>query len=103
MSAGTPGAANDGISSLPPPPPAAFGAPPHAHAHLPSAHHMPVGDASAGNFHSSSIKQLWDQFQADEKRYTSEAKWERFPEGSRIFIGESVMALFMRPPAYNGV
>ncbi|KAL2260178.1 hypothetical protein VTK26DRAFT_5911 [Humicola hyalothermophila] len=86
--AGAPGPANEGISSLPPPPPAAFGAASHAHAHLPSAHHINIGrDASAGNFHSSHIKQLWDQFQADEKRYTSEAKWERFPEGSRIFIG----------------
>ena len=50
---------------------------------------MPVSaDAPSGNYQASSLKQLWDQFQADEKRYTSEAKWERFPEGSRIFIGE---------------
>ena len=76
--------AHEGISSLPAPPPGGFGGPPHA------THHMPLnGDASSGHYHGSSIKQLWDQFQADEKRYTSEAKWERFPEGSRIFIGES--------------
>ena len=24
---------------------------------------------------------------ADERQYMSEAKWDRFPEGSRIFIG----------------
>ncbi|KAK4131398.1 hypothetical protein BT67DRAFT_427421 [Trichocladium antarcticum] len=78
MSAATHGAANEGISSLPPPPPAAFSGPSNNHAH---AHHMPLGGDS------TSIKPLWDQFQADEKRYTSEAKWERFPEGSRIFIG----------------
>jgi hypothetical protein len=55
---------------------------------------MPAnGDASSEHYHGSSIKQLWDQFQADEKRYTSEAKWERFPEGSRIFIGESATAM----------
>ncbi|KAJ4861935.1 hypothetical protein T069G_02889 [Trichoderma breve] len=29
----------------------------------------------------------WDQFMADERQYMSEAKWDRFPEGSRIFIG----------------
>jgi broad specificity phosphatase PhoE len=51
------------------------------------------GESSSGHYQGSSIKQLWEQFQADEKRYTSEAKWERFPEGSRIFIGESPMIL----------
>lgn len=30
---------------------------------------------------------MWDQFMADERQYMSEAKWDRFPEGSRIFIG----------------
>jgi hypothetical protein len=30
----------------------------------------------------------WDQFIADERQYMSEAKWDRFPEGSRIFIGK---------------
>lgn len=91
MATASPGAphgsysAHEGISSLPAPPPGGFGGPPHAH-----THHMPLnGDASSGHYHGSSTKQLWDQFQADEKRYTSEAKWERFPEGSRIFIGES--------------
>lgn len=29
----------------------------------------------------------WDQFMADERQYMSEAKWDRFPDGSRIFIG----------------
>ncbi|KAG7293784.1 hypothetical protein NEMBOFW57_003841 [Staphylotrichum longicolle] len=47
----------------------------------------PAAHEDQRHYHGSSIKQLWDQFQADEKRYTSEAKWERFPEGSRIFIG----------------
>lgn len=93
-SAAASGAASDGVSSLPPPPPSAFGATSHSHAHLQSAHHIPgSGDASSGNFHAPSVKQLWEQFQADEKRYTSEAKWERFPEGSRIFIGESAVTV----------
>ncbi|KAK4124299.1 hypothetical protein N657DRAFT_387402 [Parathielavia appendiculata] len=72
---------NEGISSLPAAPPGPFGGPSHAH-HLPR-----TGDSFPGAYPGSSIKQLWEQFQADEKRYTSEAKWERFPEGSRIFIG----------------
>ncbi|KYK54729.1 hypothetical protein DCS_06689 [Drechmeria coniospora] len=29
----------------------------------------------------------WEQFTTDESQYISEANWERFPEGSRIFIG----------------
>ncbi|KAF4340457.1 RNA-binding [Fusarium beomiforme] len=29
----------------------------------------------------------WNQFLADENQYIAEAKWDRFPEGSRIFIG----------------
>ncbi|PHH77831.1 hypothetical protein CDD80_159 [Ophiocordyceps camponoti-rufipedis] len=29
----------------------------------------------------------WEQFTADERQYMSDAKWDRFPEGSRIFIG----------------
>ncbi|KAH7156821.1 hypothetical protein EDB81DRAFT_646824 [Dactylonectria macrodidyma] len=29
----------------------------------------------------------WDQFMADERQYMSEAKWDRFPDGSRLFIG----------------
>ncbi|PFH57519.1 hypothetical protein XA68_14905 [Ophiocordyceps unilateralis] len=29
----------------------------------------------------------WEQFTADERQYMSDAKWDRFPDGSRIFIG----------------
>ncbi|KAI1636030.1 hypothetical protein F4809DRAFT_641893 [Biscogniauxia mediterranea] len=32
-------------------------------------------------------QQLWDGFLQEERRYVSEAKWDRFPEGSRLFIG----------------
>ncbi|EGX96657.1 arginine/serine-rich splicing factor, putative [Cordyceps militaris CM01] len=32
-------------------------------------------------------QRLWDQFMVDERLYMSEAKWDRFPEGSRLFIG----------------
>lgn len=36
---------------------------------------------------------LWERFNADERRYMSEAKWDRFPEGSRIFIGKHVHSI----------
>ncbi|KAK0649433.1 hypothetical protein B0T16DRAFT_389485 [Cercophora newfieldiana] len=79
LSSGTPGTANDGFSSLPPLPPTSFGGS-HAQTHPSQAnpHHIPQSPA---------IQQAWETFLADEKRYTSEAKWDRFPEGSRIFIG----------------
>ncbi|KAI8627262.1 hypothetical protein F5Y19DRAFT_183569 [Xylariaceae sp. FL1651] len=32
-------------------------------------------------------KKRWDTFQQEERKYVSEAKWDRFPDGSRIFIG----------------
>lgn len=35
------------------------------------------------------LQQTYDEFLADERRHMAEAKWERFPEGSRIFIGAS--------------
>ncbi|KAI1771007.1 hypothetical protein F4818DRAFT_430875 [Hypoxylon cercidicola] len=31
--------------------------------------------------------QKWETFLQEERRYVSEAKWDRFPEGSRLFIG----------------
>ncbi|KAI1171838.1 hypothetical protein F4777DRAFT_593369 [Nemania sp. FL0916] len=36
---------------------------------------------------SDFTKQRWDSFLQEERKYVSEAKWDRFPEGSRIFIG----------------
>jgi nuclear polyadenylated RNA-binding protein 3 len=76
MSTGPPGVAGDGFSSLPPPP-SSYGGP-HAPSHgLPAAAHP--GSHGA-----------WETFLADEKRYTSDGNWERFPEGSRIFIGKTL-------------
>lgn len=91
---------------LPPPPPgttesmAALGPPPGpTNPSLPQV--PPIGPASAGapgtysgaqnaggepaspNYH-----RMWDRYVADEKRYMAEQKWDRFPEGSRVFIGK---------------
>ncbi|KAK3689879.1 hypothetical protein B0T22DRAFT_376282 [Podospora appendiculata] len=74
LSMGAPGTISEAIASLPPPPVTA------AHMSIPA-------DASVPSRHPPSSQQAWELFQSDEKRYTSEAKWERFPNNSRIFIG----------------
>ncbi|KAK0713089.1 hypothetical protein B0T26DRAFT_648465 [Lasiosphaeria miniovina] len=87
---GAPGTTSEPVSSLPLPPPTSLnGSHAQPDASLSSATPVPAtGDGAAGNLHSvSEQQQAWEDFQADEKRYTSEAKWERFPENSRIFIG----------------
>lgn len=38
-------------------------------------------------------RNTWEQFVADERQYMSEAKWDRFPEGSRIFIGTQALLM----------
>ncbi|KAJ4271680.1 nuclear polyadenylated RNA-binding protein 3 [Fusarium torreyae] len=42
---------------------------------------------TADQAQDAEYQRQWDQFLADERQYMSEAKWDRFPEGSRIFIG----------------
>lgn len=42
---------------------------------------------NADQAQDAEYQRQWDQFLADERQYMSEAKWDRFPEGSRIFIG----------------
>jgi RNA recognition motif-containing protein len=42
---------------------------------------------TADRAQDAEYQRQWDQFLADERQYMSEAKWDRFPEGSRIFIG----------------
>ncbi|OAQ99631.1 hypothetical protein LLEC1_06755 [Akanthomyces lecanii] len=80
-------------------PQATSGAPGTLTEHAGSLH--PPPQAGNGNSAPSSIypvstpatqahdehQHLWDQFMADERQYMSEAKWDRFPEGSRLFIG----------------
>ncbi|CAI4217533.1 unnamed protein product [Parascedosporium putredinis] len=58
------------------------------------------GEPASPNYH-----RMWDRYVTDEKRYMAEQKWDRFPEGSRVFIGNlssdkvtkrDVFALFHR-------
>ncbi|KAK3319900.1 hypothetical protein B0T19DRAFT_478933 [Cercophora scortea] len=74
LSMGAPGTISEAVPSLPPPPVTA------AHMSIPA-------DASVPGRYPPSSQQAWELFQSDEKRYTSEARWERFPNNSRIFIG----------------
>ncbi|RDA82697.1 hypothetical protein CP532_3925 [Ophiocordyceps camponoti-leonardi (nom. inval.)] len=49
---------------------------------------QPVPEQSKdGEPEAADYQRQWEQFTADERQYMSDAKWDRFPEGSRIFIG----------------
>ncbi|KAK3400565.1 hypothetical protein B0T20DRAFT_148597 [Sordaria brevicollis] len=81
---------NEAISSLPAIPPNSFNAAqnqPYASAH--NSRHMPgPGNSQISNLFAPASDQDYEKFLADERQYTLEARWEqRFPEGSRIFIG----------------
>lgn len=34
------------------------------------------------------IQRKYDQFLHDEEAYTGEGSWDKFPQGSRLFVGE---------------
>ncbi|KAI1259691.1 hypothetical protein F5Y18DRAFT_289699 [Xylariaceae sp. FL1019] len=55
---------------------------------LPTEHAYPatVNDQNHTNSPISQ-KKRWENFLQDERKYVSEAKWDRFPDGSRIFVG----------------
>ncbi|KAL6919115.1 hypothetical protein ACHAP8_002952 [Fusarium lateritium] len=42
---------------------------------------------NADQVQDAEYQRQWNQFLVDEQQYMSDAKWDRFPEGSRIFIG----------------
>ncbi|ETS73753.1 hypothetical protein PFICI_14699 [Pestalotiopsis fici W106-1] len=46
-----------------------------------------AGPYDAGGTLSHNQSQRYDEFLKEERKYVSEAKWDRFPEGSRLFIG----------------
>ncbi|KAJ4388120.1 nuclear polyadenylated RNA-binding protein 3 [Gnomoniopsis smithogilvyi] len=76
------GAGTPGIPQQPP-----YNAAPAAFASYPSAYPPANAPQQAPGFSSNGIQQTYDEFLADERKAMAEAKWERFPEGSRIFIG----------------
>ncbi|KAI8963591.1 hypothetical protein F5Y11DRAFT_144514 [Daldinia sp. FL1419] len=85
-STGAPGTALDARNSLPPPPTSSLNTLP-AHS-FPVPQFDPAYSASTGaTSQASDQHQRWETFLQEERRYVSEAKWDRFPEGSRLFIG----------------
>ncbi|RDA91300.1 hypothetical protein CP533_6331 [Ophiocordyceps camponoti-saundersi (nom. inval.)] len=52
------------------------------HAPQPAPAQSKDGESEAADY-----QRQWEQFTTDERQYMSDAKWDRFPEGSRIFIG----------------
>ncbi|KAM0440707.1 hypothetical protein ACHAPT_000008 [Fusarium lateritium] len=87
VAAGAPATAPDALGS--------FGTPPGSGLHAPvaitsmNAPPYPPQSApyTADRAQDAEYQRQWDQFLADERQYMSEAKWDRFPDGSRIFIG----------------
>lgn len=70
---------------------------PAAFASYPNAY--PSGNTSqqAPGFNGNGLQQTYDEFLADERKAMAEAKWERFPEGSRIFIGKFFLFIQLVP------
>jgi len=89
---GAPGTLPESFPKMPPPPVSNFGVAgptPYGPAAqpLPNSGHFPPQNL-AHQIHQSP-DQAYESFIRDEQRYTREAKWERFPDGSRVFIGAS--------------
>lgn len=59
-----------------------------AFASYPNAYPPGTAPQQAPGYSGNGLQQTYDEFLADERRHMAEAKWERFPEGSRIFIGK---------------
>lgn len=92
--AGAPGMAPEARNNLPPPPSSSLNALPTSSfpiQHYDSAYATTTG-AQTPTFNQS---QQWETFLQDERRYVSEAKWDRFPEGSRLFIGMCVSTCYL--------
>ncbi|KAK2628907.1 hypothetical protein QTJ16_002010 [Diplocarpon rosae] len=105
IAAGAPGTSTDPRGGLPPPPTASFRAPPPS-ASSPSttASHSQVNRLSVPGNQAQSIEsqeeadeldakwgpdvqKVYDDFLENERMYVTEGLWDRFPNGSRLFIG----------------
>ncbi|KAI9052402.1 hypothetical protein LZ554_003750 [Drepanopeziza brunnea f. sp. 'monogermtubi'] len=82
IDAGAPGTSIDSRGGLPPPPSASFKPPPPS-ASSPVTSALSSQDAKWG----PDVQKLYDQFLENERMYVTEGLWDRFPIGSRLFIG----------------
>ncbi|KAK0721490.1 hypothetical protein B0T21DRAFT_386349 [Apiosordaria backusii] len=71
----------DPMESLAPAPGSAYGG------HPPSQYPAQFQNPSQTNQYGSIPPGAWETFLAEEKRYTSEQNWDKFPEGTRVFVG----------------
>lgn len=78
--AGAPGTISNSHGALPPPPSAALNAPP-------MTQYSSYPTFTGGQLTATTTSQQWESFVQDERKYVSEARWDKFPEGSRLFIG----------------
>lgn len=108
VAAGAPGTSTDPRNSLPPPPSASFNPPPSLStpptmsypAYPPPPQRLFAQDHPTQSIEPADasdddevqwapgVQKLYDEFLADERMYVAEGLWDRFPAGSRLFIGK---------------
>jgi len=108
VAAGAPGTSTDPRNGLPPPPSASF---PSTKPVDPPMHKEPRRQNSQDStrpFDSSEevdeadkpwgpeVQKIYDEFLANERGYVTEGQWDRFPIGSRLFIGKELFSLHIR-------
>jgi len=108
VAAGAPGTYTDPRNGLPPPPTVSFRQPPPSTGSpvspgaYPQTSRLPGQDGSTRSDLSGDvsdadarwgpeIQKLYDEFLAEERTYVTEGQWDRFPVGSRLFIGKQLI------------
>ncbi|EFQ31733.1 RNA recognition domain-containing protein [Colletotrichum graminicola M1.001] len=84
---GAPGTTSDAFGGLPPPPATGLNATVPITSMTAPPHPNNVGHAAYQPDETTDRQKHWETFVNDERRYMADAKWDRFPDGSRIFIG----------------
>ncbi|KAG4025043.1 hypothetical protein MFRU_072g00250 [Monilinia fructicola] len=94
VAVGAPGTATDPRYGLPPPPSVSFNPSQDAKSpnHYLQSHHIPSVPSSDGHDNDDrpwgpAVQKKYDEFLDRERTYVTEGLWERFPKGSRLFIG----------------
>lgn len=95
---GAPGTSSEGLGSLPPPPATGLNTLLPVTSLNPPSYPIQPPAYSTDRGQENEFQRQWDQFMADERQYMSEAKWDRFPDGSRIFIGKHFIYLSTQLP-----
>jgi nuclear polyadenylated RNA-binding protein 3 len=99
---GAPGVYRDQIGGLPPPPSASFKQPAQSSASPISPSFNQFGPPGQGHMKADQqddpddidarwgpdVQQKYDAFLEQERKYVTEGLWDRFPMGSRLFIGK---------------